>query len=318
MTKICRGCGIPLQNINSNELGYVKSLSMDYCMRCFRIQNYGDYQNAYVEKDAIKILKKLNTKKGMVFFFVDFLNLHEESISYFKQIFLPKVFVVSKMDLIPKNISFEKIRGWLKDVYGIEEPILFTEKNSKSSVKKIEEWMREKNYFVGLTNAGKSSILNQMLENTVLTVSKMPNTTLEFLPIHWNDKMIYDTPGLSYHYVKELVMKSNALTRIKPITYPLKSIASLVVERFFRISSDTDVSMTYFESSNLKIEKIYEKNTILMEKTKIELDINPESLLFIKGVCFFYIKGKCRLTLYGLQKEEIALSKSFLGGCKNE
>ena len=40
----CSGCGVLLQDKNSDELGFVKDLNQDLCERCFRIKHYNDYK----------------------------------------------------------------------------------------------------------------------------------------------------------------------------------------------------------------------------------------------------------------------------------
>ena len=42
MTKKCSGCGITLQTINENVLGYIKDINKDLCMRCFKLKNYNE------------------------------------------------------------------------------------------------------------------------------------------------------------------------------------------------------------------------------------------------------------------------------------
>ena len=59
--KYCKGCGIKLQDENVLQEGYTVSLEQDYCQRCFRIKNYGDYQVVTKSNDEyIDILKKVS------------------------------------------------------------------------------------------------------------------------------------------------------------------------------------------------------------------------------------------------------------------
>ena len=42
MSKICKGCGVVLQNSDANSIGYTPKMEADYCQRCFRIRHYDD------------------------------------------------------------------------------------------------------------------------------------------------------------------------------------------------------------------------------------------------------------------------------------
>ena len=57
----CNGCGAILQTTDAAKEGYAISLSHTLCNRCFRIQNYNEYEK--VEKtneEFVPILKKIN------------------------------------------------------------------------------------------------------------------------------------------------------------------------------------------------------------------------------------------------------------------
>lgn len=54
--------------------------------------------------------------------------------------------------------------------------------------------------FMGVANAGKSTILNQLLAMEDLTTSRHPGTTLDLVPIEQDGYTIYDTPGIENHH----------------------------------------------------------------------------------------------------------------------
>ena len=109
MTKKCLGCGATLQDSDSRILGYTPKLSNDLCMRCFKLKHYGVLTNAGKTQDNMILLKKINKKKGFVIFLIDFLNIYEDIINIYKKITLPKILVITKSDLIPKNIKKHKL-----------------------------------------------------------------------------------------------------------------------------------------------------------------------------------------------------------------
>ncbi len=320
MNKKCIGCGALLQTEKETKKGFTKSLEMNYCMRCFRWTHYGDYKKGQEIILKEEVLSKLNSKKGFVFFFIDFLNLHEESIRCFKDITLPKVFVISKLDTIPECIYLEKIKIWLKNIWKINEDILFIQQNSKTSIKKIEEKIlasgHQTIYFAGMTNAGKSTFLNSFFETNEITVSEIPNTTLDFMKLQMGDFTIYDTPGIPYNVCKldvSFLKKANASNEINPLNYPLKKEASLILEDYIRITFDCDNNITFFGSNKLRFQKVYEKNKRLLECNRIDLQIPKNSNVYLKGIGFFYIKKSSKMTLYGMEKENISVVPSFLG-----
>ena len=53
--KYCKGCGVKLQDENVLQEGYSVNLDQDYCQRCFRIKNYGDYQVVTKGNDEYQI-----------------------------------------------------------------------------------------------------------------------------------------------------------------------------------------------------------------------------------------------------------------------
>jgi len=329
MIKKCCGCGATLQIDDEGKIGYTKSLEMNYCMRCFRIQNYHDFKNAYIDIPKEDVLKKLNSLHGFAFFFIDFLNLHEEAINCFKSLNMPKILVISKSDIIPKSIYIEKIKSWLKNVHHIENKVIFLKKDSKTSTKKIREEidkMNDKNiYFVGITNAGKSTMITSILETEKLieskvTISELPNTTLDFIkfPLE-NGKILIDTPGLNYQSVVlkwQILKEANPKKEIKPITYQLKKEASLVLENKLRITLEKQGNITWFGSESIKLKKVYQKNTCLTDQNKIEYKTLKNVFIFMKGIGFFYVKESPKVTIYGIEKEYISLEPAFLGGNK--
>lgn len=50
---------------------------------------------------------------------------------------------------------------------------------------------------IGMANAGKSTLLNALMNSAQLTTSRHPGTTLDFTKLPFEDFVIYDTPGLT-------------------------------------------------------------------------------------------------------------------------
>ena len=65
MIKRCIGCGTKLQQTNSNEPGYTPKTDAKYCMRCFKMNNYGVIKPEKVNKnnqDVINLMKDVQAK----------------------------------------------------------------------------------------------------------------------------------------------------------------------------------------------------------------------------------------------------------------
>ena len=102
-----------------------------------------------------------------------------------------------------------------------------------------QESRRQDIYIVGATNAGKSTLINQLIRrfsdlHTELTVSRYPGTTLDIVRIPLVEgRAIVDTPGIVYPFrLTEIVDEStvNALLpdkAIKPVTYQLDAKQTL-------------------------------------------------------------------------------------------
>lgn len=305
MIKKCIGCGLALQNTNKEKSGYTPNLDKDYCMRCFRLKNYG-------EKDLTEtinmddIFNKVNKSKGVAFFFVDYLNINKYTIDLFKKIKLKKVLVVSKIDILRRDMKFTKIMKWLEDVYEVSDDIIFLSTFKGYGVNSILEYLSRKNintaYIMGITNAGKSTFMNRVLAlyniNKEILVSDKPNTTLDFIPIHIDKYKIYDTPGLIIPNMNLKLLKKE----IKPITFNLKKITTLVFLDY-KITFLNPTSITcYFNINDIK------RNYGIILGEKINVGENKD--IVICGVGFINVKNAGDIIV---NKKNIEIRNSISG-----
>lgn len=286
MSKKCIGCGLILQDIDKGKQGYTPNLDKDYCMRCFRLKNYGE-KNLDETVDMDLIFNKVNKSRGVVFFFVDYFNLNNYTMDLFKKIKLKKVLVISKIDILRRDMKFNKIKKWLEDVYNIKDDILFLSSKTGYGVNSIFEFLSNINintaYIIGITNAGKSTFINRLLSmhniNKEILVSDKPNTTLDFIPIHIDTYKIYDTPGLIIPNMNNKLLKSE----IKPITFNIKNITTLVFLNY-EITFLNPTSITcYFNISDIK------RNYKEIIGEKFSVDNNKD--IVIPGVGFINVKN---------------------------
>lgn len=322
----CTGCGAILQNDNKDEIGYCKNLENNLCERCFRIINYNEYKEIVKENDEfIKILEKINLTKDLVIVVIDLLNINKiENI--LKYITNDKIIVLTKRDVIPKSVKDEKLIEYVnncssnvKDVLVISSKknynfdLLFDSINMHKKTKKV--------YVIGYTNSGKSTMINKLIynysnENTKITTSMLPNTTVDLIEVKINDELILiDTPGILdegniINYIdKKNVKKLLPKKEIKPITYQLKKQDILSIEDIIKIESITDSNLTIFISNSFKIQRIHNNKCNL---DYINLNVLSGEDIVINGLGFIKVTKDCTLKIYISKNVEIYKRKSLI------
>lgn len=322
MVKRCLGCGAVLQNTNKEINGYVPDLKFKICMRCHRLKNYGELKKEVVNKDNDTLIKIINENKKHVFFLIDILNISDEVIETYKKFKYTKTLLITKKDIIPKSIKDNNIIEYLRNNYNIEEDIYLVSAKKKENKNIIIKEMLNKGinscYIVGYTNSGKSTLINSLLDNKIITESYLPDTTLDFLNIKIDDLTITDTPGFKYKKSivdinSKLVKKVNCMKEIKTITYQTKEITSLVIENDLVISNFGINSITTYFSNDIKLEKKF--NLDIKDFSSIFIPDNTD--LVITGLGFINIKKACNLKISNKYLDIVSTRVSIFGGNNN-
>lgn len=287
MTK-CVGCGIKLQNKNVNEVGYTPDLKNELCERCFKLKNYNVLTNKGINIDNDKLINKINELNSCVLFLVDFINLDSEVIEAYKKIKSKKILIITKADIIPKNIKYQKLIQNIKNIYDIKEDIILTSSKTKLNINTITKLcLEEKNVcLAGFTNAGKSSLINTLVGSDI-TVSKKSNTTQDFIKLNVDGISIYDAPGFMSNINRENIPRSI----IRPITYQFPSKHYLLIQ---------DIKLNILEDSNFTIYVGNEANIIRRkenENVECKIIVPKNSDVIIKGFCFINFKNTCMISL---------------------
>ena len=276
----CLGCGIDLQSEDEKELGFTPKKDSKYCQRCFKLKNYHENNNlAKIMPDEV-LAEKINKQNIFTFFLTDPLNLNKKVISLYKKINSLKVLVITKIDILPKNLKYEIFLNNIKKIYDIKDVLLFSSVNGYGKNNILKICQREKEVmFSGITSSGKSSLINYLF-NEDLTTSEMKNTTQDFIKIKKDNFTLYDAPGFNEIYpIKEISLKGS----INPKIIHLKKDFSLNINN---IIIKTNSNFTLYLPKNILIKTKKDGNTY--EK----IVIPTGSDLVIPSLGFLYFKEK--------------------------
>ncbi len=311
MTK-CAGCGVILQNVDSSKEGYVKDLNSKFCERCFRITHYNDY--ILNDKSNYEYLKKINEidkTHDLVILTLDFLNLFDiDSLN----ISNPVLLVFTKRDLLPSSVNENKFLDKIMCKLNIKDKMFVSSKNNYNLdllMDKINKYKVSNNvYVIGLTNAGKSTLINKILKNysdndSDITTSSLPSTTLDYLEKEINSELtLIDTPGLLddgsmiMGASKEVLKKIIPKKKINPMIYQIKKNQTILVEDFLRLDVEEGNVIILYLSNNLSINRLYKDNDKLSDLNLYEIKINDNQDLVIKGLGFIKFKNSCNIKMY--------------------
>lgn len=247
MSTYCKGCGAALQNENPKDIGYVPSLDAVYCQRCFKIRHYGEVTiNMQQGIESDETFKKINEIDGVVFWIVDLFAFESSLIPNINQKLPGKdiVMVLTKRDLLPKTLTVEKISQFVMSRLEQEGIVIrdlllsghLLKENEESIlsidyIKQAMDYYREDKdvIFMGMANVGKSTILNRLNQNTDLTTSRNPGTTLDLVPMQQDGYTIYDTPGIENHHSVLTYLPIKDLKTVIP-TKPIRPLVSQIYE----------------------------------------------------------------------------------------
>lgn len=332
--KTCKGCGVILQDQNVLQEGYTTSLENDICQRCFRMKNYGEYQViTKSNEEYLNILKSVGETKDLVLYITDLLNL-EKDIEQIRNVIPNKmILVLNKKDVLPKSVKETKLITYLeeKNIHFEEVIVISVNKNYNIDylLKRIKFYQTSKKvYVVGHTNAGKSSLINKLIQNysnniQELTMSPLPSTTLNMVTIEINDYLtLIDTPGLVdtgsilNHIDKDVVKKISPRKEIKPKTFQLRVNQSIIIEDFIRIDyvEGEKNSFTLFVSNDLKVKRLLNasnKND-LKDLNKVTYQVKYDEDLVISGLGFVKIVNKGIIDVYINKDVETFMRKSLI------
>ena len=317
ISKKCTGCGMELQFEDEKKEGYVpeEKFIMEgdlLCQRCFKIKNYGknsvnNFKSEDYSKEVLNSVKKSDIILP-IFDIIDFEGSFTEEILDYLRDYM-SIVLVNKTDLLPGFVHPTEIADWIKDRLAEEdivpENIAFISAKSKygingviRKIKSIFPDKKVKAVVLGVSNVGKSSVINLLLGKNKITTSKYSGTTLKSI----NNKIpdtnitITDTPGLipkekrlSDMISVETGLKLVPAGEISRKTFKLEEGQVFMFDAFcwFKVKENNIVNKTEEETGYKPIFSAYSSKNVKFHLTKEE---RVEELL--EGDFFELLKGE--------------------------
>lgn len=314
----CQGCGIVLQHEHPDRLGYSPKKDALYCKRCFRISHYGDVTFDMKKGiDPVDILSKVNKMNCLVVWVVDLFDFEASLMDSLNRHLYNKeiVVVLTKKDLIPATIGDDKLAKFVKkrfEYYGLHVvDVVYTGFNYDSVGVKdtISKHSQNREVVVlGMTNVGKSTMLNSLMNTQTLTASIYPGTTLDFNELKIDGVTYMDTPGLENNQSMIMYLNKDSDANyiiphklIKPIGFQTQKEQSFSIEGLCRIDffGLDKTSIVFYKSNELTIHRGKVSNAQqywLNQDFKIKLNIDSSEY---KETTFSY-QGNCDVVIAGL------------------
>lgn len=348
--KHCLGCGITLQDQDRSQLGYTPKLEADYCQRCFRLIHYGDLQVSMKQGiDPDLVFKQIEQMDGMILLILDAFDFESNLIDGLSRKVgdKPIIAVLSKRDLLPETLGDQKLANFVIQRLkqrGIQVSHLvltsaFRHEGMDELWQVIDQYPSTLPCIVmGKANAGKSTLLNQLLQKEQLTTSRYPGTTLAFQQLMIQDRLFVDTPGIEVEGSMLQVVDDAHLKTIipqktlKPKVYQFYEDQAYVIGGLCKIDIQTkkrgslvmyvhdelSIHRTKLENSQQQFKKhygtLFQPTPLVDQWTKYTFHLKETSMdIVIDGLGWINIQGSIQQVDIHLPKDvQVRLRKAML------
>lgn len=249
----CKGCGIQLQYNHPKLPGYTPKKGSDYCQRCFRLMHYDDLTiSMKTGIDPDSVLQRIDAMDCLVLWVVDLFDFEASMIPGLSRKLSGKdiIMVATKRDILPETLSPEKIArfvfGRLKELGISIRNLIITSSYETMGMEEVKEAVDMYGHnrpvvVMGRANAGKSTLLNKLMQKSELTSSRYPGTTLDFNPLDIDGIQYIDTPGIEISGSMLMDIKEEDLKTIvpyktiKPLVYQVRGDQSFTIGGLARV-----------------------------------------------------------------------------------
>lgn len=205
----CKSCGRVISS-DPSSISYSPNPNAKYCLRCWNLKQY--QKNSYQDLATTIANKNVQELKigddDLIVLINDLLNINFDLIKKYQN-HLHKILVFNKIDLVLNQHNYSIIKHNIEGLlYSWNYPkteIILTSAKTNYGIRNlnnviIHQKLKTKIYFIGDTNAGKSSIINRLLnfnelKNKELTISPYLNTTIDFKKFKILKHSVIDCPG---------------------------------------------------------------------------------------------------------------------------
>jgi len=280
------------------------------CKRCHGLQNFGKVEEilrpGWTEEPQMSqskfraLLKPLREKPAVIIALVDLFDFAGSVLTELDNIAgeNPVILAANKADLLPSKMGQHRAENWVRrelEYLGVQSianiggavrlvscKTGFGISDLLVKARKLGEEMNSDVYVVGAANAGKSTLVNYILERNskekslgkkragnvnankgAVTVSPLPGTTLKFIKVDLGDKRsLYDTPGLLVPGTLTQMLTPEELKivvprkKVEPITFRVTSGKCVLVGGLARVGIIGDSKpflLTFFVANDIKL-----------------------------------------------------------------
>lgn len=271
----CKGCGVHLQSDDPKLPGYTPKKDSDYCQRCFRLMHYDDLTVSMRKGiDPDKVMSKIAGMDALILWVVDLFDFEAGMIPGINRQLIGKdiIMVASKRDILPETLSPEKTARFvfsrLKEQGLTIKTLILSSKFHREGVEEIKDAVRmfakgRPVVVMGKANSGKSTLLNSLMGNKTLTMSRYPGTTLDFNTIEIDGQTYIDSPGIEIS--SSMLMEANEddlktilpAKTLKPRVFQLRKDQSFAIGGLARIDlfGCDHASAVFYVSDSLKLHR---------------------------------------------------------------
>lgn len=362
----CIGCGAKIQTDDPEKIGYTPASALAkadteelYCQRCFRLRHYNEVPDLSLSDDAfLHFLNELGKADALFVNVVDIFDFDGSLIPGLHRFIgeNPLILVGNKVDLLPKSVKYGHLIQWMKEEAhqaGLRPVDVLLTSGKKGFeidelLAKIEKYRHGKDvYVVGVTNVGKSTLINQIIKSTsgikdLITTSQFPGTTLDKIEIPLEDgHFLIDTPGVVHreqmaHFLGKKDLRIIAPNKeIKPKVYQLNPQQTIFLgglARFDYLSGEKSPVIAYV-SNDLTLHRTKLSNAAdfyarhlgglltppqadevadFPELVRFEFSIEEKSDIVFAGLGWITVKGPSRIVGWAPKGVKVLKRKALI------